>query len=51
MTAHLQFGSKRIDFILEYSDRKSLGITVIPDIDVMVKAPIDTSLNKVNEKL
>lgn len=51
MTAHIQFGSKRIDFILEYSDRKSLGITVTPDFDVMVKAPIDTSLDKVKEKL
>ncbi|HUZ61223.1 MAG TPA: SprT family zinc-dependent metalloprotease, partial [Hanamia sp.] len=43
--------SKQIDFVLEYSDRKSLGITVTPDLYVMVKAPVDTSLEKVKDKL
>jgi len=51
MTAAIQFGSKKIDFRLEYSDRKSLGITVKPDFAVLVKAPTDTSLEKVKEKL
>lgn len=51
MTAAIQFGSKQIDFRLEYSDRKSLGITVTPDLNVLVKAPADTSLEKVKEKL
>ena len=51
MTATIQFGSKQIDFRLEYSDRKSLGITVTPDLNVLVKAPADTSLEKVKEKL
>ena len=51
MTAAIQFGSRQIDFRLEYSDRKSLGITVTPDLSVLVKAPIDTSLQKVKEKL
>src|SRR5665647_1705180 len=35
----IQFGSKQIDFHLEYSGRKSLGITVTPDLYVLVKAP------------
>lgn len=51
MTAVIQFGSKQIDFRLEYSDRKSLGITVTPDLNVLVKAPATTSLEKVKEKL
>lgn len=51
MTATIQFGSKQIDFRVEYSNRKSLGITVTPDLNVLVKAPIATSLEKVKEKL
>ena len=47
----IQFGSKKIDFRLEYSNRKSLGITVTPELSVLVKAPIDTSMEKVKEKL
>ncbi len=51
MKHSIEFGSKKIDFVLEYSDRKSLGITVTPDLYVMVKAPVDTSLEKVKVKL
>jgi predicted metal-dependent hydrolase len=51
MTSTILFGSKQIDFHLEYSNRKSLGITVNPDLSVFVKAPIGTSLEKVKEKL
>jgi len=51
MTENIEFGSKRIDFQLEFSSRKSLGITVTPDLDVIVKAPIDTPIEKVKEKL
>ena len=47
----IQFGSKKIDFSLEYSNRKSLGITVTPELSVLVKAPIDTSMEKIKEKL
>lgn len=51
MIHSIQFGSKLIDFHLEYSIRKSLGITVKPDLTVAVKVPIDTPLEKVKEKL
>lgn len=51
MTDAIQFGSKVIDFRLEYSDRKSLGITVTPEMEVLVKAPVDTSIEKVKEKV
>jgi len=47
----IQFGSKQIDFHVEYSDRKTLCITVTPDLDVLVKAPFDSSLDKIREKL
>lgn len=51
MTAAIQFGSRTIDFRLEYSDRKSLGITVTPEMEVLVKAPTGTSIEKVKEKI
>jgi hypothetical protein len=51
MTTSIQFGSKKIDFIVEYSARKTLGITVTPDLEVLVKAPIDSSLDKIKEKI
>jgi len=47
----IQFGSRTIDFRLEYSDRKSLGITVTPEMEVLVKAPKNTPLEKVKEKI
>lgn len=51
MATSIQFGSKKIDFLVEYSARKTLGITVTPDLDVLVKAPMDSSLDKIKEKL
>ena len=51
MKDSIQFGSKTIVFQLEYSDRKSLGITITPEMDVLVKAPFDSSIEKVTEKI
>jgi len=51
MIESIEYGSKKIDFKLEYSDRKSLGITVTPDLAIYVKAPIDTPIEKIKEKL
>lgn len=51
MSTSIQFGSKKIEFMVEFSTRKTLGITVTPDLDVLVKAPIDSSLDKIKEKL
>lgn len=51
MKTTIQFGSKHIKFKLEYSDRKSLGITVTPDLKVLVKAPLYTSEEKIKDKL
>jgi hypothetical protein len=51
MTDFIEYGSKRIDFRLEYSDRRSLGITVTPDLDVLVKAPVDSAVDVIKERL
>ncbi len=51
MTERIQFGSRTINFRLEYSDRKSLGITVTPEMEVLVKAPVGASIEKVQEKI
>jgi len=51
MITSIQFGSKHIDFNVVYSDRKTLGITVTPDMDVLVKAPVDSSIQKIKEKI
>jgi len=51
MTESIQFGSKKIDFLVVYSVRKTLGITVTPDIDVLVKAPVDSPMDKIKEKI
>lgn len=47
----IEFGSKKIEFHLEFTGRKSLGITVTPALEVLVKAPIDTTIDKIKEKL
>jgi len=51
MTRSIQFGSKIISFQLEFSDRKTLGITISPDLSVLVKAPIGTSIEKIEKRL
>src|SRR5690625_2486118 len=51
MLETLTYGSQTIDFELTYSDRKTLGITVNPDLSVQVKAPKDTSKQKILEKV
>jgi predicted metal-dependent hydrolase len=51
MKHNIQFGSKNIEFELHFSERKSLGITITPEMQVLVKAPNDTSLEKITEKI
>jgi predicted metal-dependent hydrolase len=47
MKDHIQFGSKKIEFQLVYVDRKTLGITITPDMEVIVKAPNVTPLDRI----
>ncbi len=51
MTDSIDFGSKTIDFQLTFSERKSLGITITADMEVIVKAPRDASIERIKEKV
>ncbi len=51
MIESIEFGSKRVDFKLEYADRKTLGITVTSDMDVLVRAPVNTPIELIREKI
>ena len=47
----LTFGSKTIEYQVIFSDRTTLGITVDPEMEVLVKAPAGTNLEKIAEKV
>jgi predicted metal-dependent hydrolase len=47
MNNFIQFGSKKIDYTLVYSARKTLGISITPNLEVIVKAPTNTAIEKV----
>lgn len=51
MTASIDFGSKQIKFQVKFAKRKSLGITVTPDMEVLATAPIDTPIERIKEKI
>lgn len=51
MKHSITYGTTIIEYNLEYSDRKTLGIKVHPDSRVDVTAPIDASDNKVKQKV
>ena len=45
------FGTKKIEYGVKFANRKTLGITVTPELEVLVKAPPDAKLDKVKEKV
>ena len=47
----VKYGSHQIEFQLKYSNRKTLGITVKPDLTVIVSAPRTASLKTIKEKI
>jgi len=51
MKDSFQFGSKVIDYQIRYSDRKTLGITVTPESEVIIKAPLDANKDRIQEIL
>jgi hypothetical protein len=51
MKDFIQFGSRKIDYQLKFSDRKSLGITVTPEAQVLVNAPLNATQEKIQEKI
>jgi predicted metal-dependent hydrolase len=50
-THQITFGTQTIEYQLEQMPRKTLAISVHPDLSVLVKAPVDTSLEEVNAKV
>lgn len=51
MMDFVHFGSKRIDFRLRFSNRKTLGISVTPEMSVLVNAPLNAPIGKIKEKV
>jgi predicted metal-dependent hydrolase len=51
MIDRIQFGSKEIEFSWEYATRKSLSITVTPDMQVLVKAPVSASAEDIKKRI
>lgn len=51
MQHHVKFGSRFIDFILQYRERKSLSIKIYPDNAVEVLAPINAKEDEVIERV
>lgn len=47
----LVYGSSVIEFSIVYSERKTLGITVQPDLSVVVKVPLETPKETIFEKI
>lgn len=50
-TFEVRFGSATVFYRLEFSARKSVGITVLPDLSVRVTAPAGTDTETVREKV
>ncbi len=51
MEASIQYGSKNIGFDVVFTNRKTLGITVTPELNVLVKAPSNSSIENIKEKI
>jgi predicted metal-dependent hydrolase len=51
MKHSLHFGSKLIIYKLKFTERKTLGISVTPDLDVIVSAPIGANEEKITQIL
>ena len=48
---HIQYGSTAIDYNIEFVKRKTLSICVKPDGSVILKAPVDATLEAVRQKM
>lgn len=51
MKCSIDFGSKKIKYTLLYTKRKTLGITVNPDMEIVVKAPENSAIELVEAKV
>jgi predicted metal-dependent hydrolase len=50
-THHIQYGDTTIEYHLTYAARKTLDISVHPDLRVTVTAPLDTSIDAIAAKV
>jgi predicted metal-dependent hydrolase len=50
-TRRFQYGSRQIDYLLVVCKRKTLGISVNPEMNVVIKAPEDATIEKINNVL
>jgi len=48
---HIVFGKTKIEFSIDYKERKSMTIQVHPDRSVKILAPVDSPLDKVKTKI
>tara|TARA_R110002096_G_scaffold428319_2_gene639835 strand:+ start:11295 stop:11990 length:696 start_codon:yes stop_codon:yes gene_type:complete len=46
-----KYGSEEIVYTLHFRERKTLGITVLPNRSIIVNAPIGNSIEKIEEKI
>ena len=51
MEYSINFGSRKIEYCISYSKRKTLGITVNPNMEIVVKAPENSSLELIESKV
>ncbi|MCB9235279.1 MAG: M48 family metallopeptidase [Bacteroidia bacterium] len=51
MRDSIQFGSQIIEFWVTFSDRKTLGITITPEMEVKVNAPLGAEMGQIKKKL
>lgn len=47
----IDYGERRISYDVVFAQRKTLGISVHPDMNVIIKAPLDTSIDAINNKV
>lgn len=48
---HIQYGATIIDYVIEFAQRKTLSICVNPDSSVCLRAPIDATLEQIQQKV
>lgn len=48
---HIQYGATIIDYDIEFAQRKTLSICVNPDSSVFLRAPIDATLEQIQQKV
>lgn len=51
MSGEVIYGTTTITYHVRFSERKTLGITVTPEGKVVLSAPVDTTREKIEEKL